>query len=150
MLWAGRLAYWVGWPGIHIILSGSKRTRIIMLADGGQCLAVKPYLGSGAWKLPGGGVHKSETLTVAASRELFEEVGVHTTPDEFEHLGDAEMNENGHRYHAHFLAVRVKKPETLRLQWWEISEAVWRDFETTANAIDNPAVRQALQVWAQR
>jgi ADP-ribose pyrophosphatase YjhB (NUDIX family) len=111
---------------------------------------VKQYLGSGAWKLPGGGVRANETLATAAARELFEELGISTTPEEFVHLGDAEMNENGHRYHAHFLAVQIKMPKTLTLQWVEIADVRLDSLETTLESLIPPDVRRAVRVWARQ
>lgn len=146
----GHLAYWSGWPAIHVFLHGSIRTRIIVRTGGDRYLLVRPYLGSGAWKLPGGGVHKTETPVAAATRELFEELGIRAAQEQFTYLAEAEVNENGHRYRAHFLAARVEMSSALVLQWWEISDARWCSLEAIVGNIGDSAVQQAVQVWATR
>lgn len=148
--WIGRLAYVVGWPVIHLILEGSERTRLVVLSSNRSCLVVQPYIGSGTWKLPGGGMSRGETPPATAARELFEEVGLRVAAEHFALLGTMTMTEDGHRYRAHVLAVYVAQPPKLTLQWCEIAAARWLPLETVLAMLDDMSVRQAAQVWAEQ
>lgn len=144
----GRVVYWLGWPGIHLILSGSVRTRVLILAPDGRCLLVKPYLGNGRWKLPGGGIRHSEDTAQAAARELHEELGIVVTSQQFEHLADAQMSEDGHRYDAHIMGLRLALDTPLVLRRWEIAEARWLDIETALEMLDGSESQRVVKVWA--
>ena len=144
----GRAIYWLGWPGIHIILSGSVRTRVFVLSPEGQCLLVKPYLGNGRWKLPGGGIRRSEDAVQATERELHEELGIVATSQHIEHLADARMSEEGHRYDARIMGLRLTSDTPFVLRRWEIAEARWLSLSTALETISDDRARDAVKLWA--
>jgi 8-oxo-dGTP pyrophosphatase MutT (NUDIX family) len=73
-----RLGYRVAWFGmrgwwrvVHPVSIGVR----VMITDGERILLVR-HTYRGGWFMPGGGVHRHETLDAAARREAFEETGV--------------------------------------------------------------------------
>jgi 8-oxo-dGTP pyrophosphatase MutT (NUDIX family) len=75
-LWIGSLLYIVLRPFIWFAIKGSTRAYVVVLAED-NVLLTKNWLGlHKKWRLPGGGVKKSEDPIVAAERELYEEVGL--------------------------------------------------------------------------
>lgn len=83
ILWelTGRIIHWFARPFIYLIVRGSQRTRIVV-CSGNNIVVVKDWLGDGAWKLPGGGLHKGEDPAVGAARELYEETGLYIQSDQ--------------------------------------------------------------------
>ena len=55
--------------------------RGLVIDDRGQVLLVRHTYGQRVWQLPGGGVHRRESIVAALHRELREETGVLVTGD---------------------------------------------------------------------
>ncbi len=72
-----RVAWWgvrVWWRVAHPVTLGVR----VMLIDGDRVLLVRHTYREG-WFMPGGGVHRRESLEAAARRELLEETGARAT-----------------------------------------------------------------------
>ena len=70
-----KLLFWLSWPIIYIMVTGTNRTRVLILKDD-SILLVSGWLNDGRWQLPGGGVKRRENFAKAALREMEEEVGI--------------------------------------------------------------------------
>lgn len=83
ILWelTGKIIHWFARPFIYLLVRGSQRTRIVV-CSGNNIVIVKDWLGDGAWKLPGGGLHNGENPAVGAARELYEETSLNIQPDQ--------------------------------------------------------------------
>jgi 8-oxo-dGTP pyrophosphatase MutT (NUDIX family) len=73
----GRSLYLVLQPGLWLVgRFGKARTRVIVKDKDGHILAVKTWLGSQHWSMPGGGIKPGETPLSAVIREAHEETGL--------------------------------------------------------------------------
>lgn len=119
--------FWLGWPVWFVYFRmHPNRTRAIVLS-GGKLLLVRPWLGPGAWGLPGGGQKKSEAPLAAICRELREETGITVRPNMLEDLGKQRRRAHGLAYTAHFFLGRLDSTPAIRRQWYEIMDAAWFD-----------------------
>ena len=110
----GRASFWLGWPALWFYLHKTYRTRVI-IAYQDKIVVVKAWLGDGQWKLPGGGCHPNEKTSVAASRELREELGLEIGAAELESLGKFHSHQHGFRYHYELFVVRLSSEPVLHV-----------------------------------
>ena len=143
----GRIAYWVGWPGVHLFLHGSHRTRLLV-RRGDRCLIVQGYLG-GYWTLPGGGIGRTELANVAAARELREEVGLEVEPTAFEHIITTDMSLHGHQYHAVVYGCSVSPTTEVTTRSYEIAAVRWVPLEEALAVLSDPRVRTSIRRWVE-
>lgn len=122
------IAY-VSRPALRLIMSGSVRTRVI-LVYGDDILLVRNRLGSQRWSLPGGGVKKGEESKAAAKRELYEELKLSVKSTKLRKLvsGDHRMGRSKMSYK--FIAYvyltdnrdfTIKKTEILEAKWFDVN-----------------------------
>ncbi|MGB4967605.1 MAG: NUDIX hydrolase [Candidatus Saccharimonadales bacterium] len=142
----GRVVYWIGWPVWHVLLKNSRRSRIFVVSDD-EVLLVRPYLGSGAWGLPGGGMRRAEDPKNGAARELFEEVGICVRPEQLVDLGEHKTSYHGHSYLGYFYALRLQKKPTLKIQLHEIAGGRWFPLDVVEKIADQPSLRLAFEAW---
>lgn len=146
----GRMTYWAGWPGIHLILQNSERTRVVLLSHDKRCLVVRPWLGDGSWKLPGGGISRGETPARAAARELKEEMGIDLRASSLVLIQGTDINEHGHVYGAQIFGAHLGTDHSFRLRSWELAEAAWVELDDALVGITDHDARQAVRLWASR
>ncbi len=112
-------------PGLRLFLNDTQRSRVIVECQG-EILLVKPWLGSGAWMLPGGGIGKRENPARAAARELYEETAIKIQPKQLRALGSVPFNAFGLRYtNQCFYLQLAKKPQVYAEQFLEIAAMQW-------------------------
>jgi 8-oxo-dGTP pyrophosphatase MutT (NUDIX family) len=74
---AYRAAYVAMRVGALVLHPRTHGVKCVLVDDSGRALFVRHTYGDRRrWELPGGGVHRDETLLQAARREAFEELGV--------------------------------------------------------------------------
>lgn len=121
----GRLFFLITWPIIWIVIKLSlARTRVLIICKG-ETLLVKDWLGSGKWKLPGGGLRRGEDPKLGAVRELLEEVAITTTPDQLKHLADFKTHSNGMATNIVAFTLHLKSKPEVHKQAYEISDYTW-------------------------
>ncbi len=142
-----RICFWVGWPGSWLILRLSNRTRVLIVC-GSEFLAVRSWLGSGDWGLPGGGLHRGEDPAVGAIREVDEEVGLSIDGKQLSTIYSGRIYSKGLSYGAViFGAVLGSKPK-LNLQRLEIRDAKWVSIDDIQSALNlSPDVLNAIKQW---
>lgn len=143
----GRLAYWITWPALYWYLRGSQRARVLVVADD-HVLLVRPWLGSGTWILPGGGVRGKEDASVAACRELAEETGVVLTREQLQPLGVKVDRENHFRYTCRYFDAELEHTVPLRAQRFEILDARWVPLRDIQNYKQDESIVRALSARA--
>ena len=75
-LFLGKVGYIITRPGVYAIIRFTRRAYVVVRVDG-QIIVTKDWLDSHRyWRLPGGGVKRSELPKQGAIRELKEEIGV--------------------------------------------------------------------------
>lgn len=142
----GRVAYWLSWPLLYVYLRGSQRTRVAIFSQG-SLLVVKPWLGSGKWMLPGGGLHKGEPVIDGALREIHEEVGLTLLAERFTHV-QTFAGTKGFNFTAELLTVQLADQPQLRLQRIEIAEARWVSRDQISQLNCGEDVLLACQYWS--
>jgi 8-oxo-dGTP pyrophosphatase MutT (NUDIX family) len=122
----GKLLYWTTLPVLKLVLNGTHRSRILVEANG-EILLVKPWVGSGHWMLPGGGIDKGEDFAGAAARELLEETGIRIAASRLEHLGNLPFDSFGLRYVTvnFYVSLRHKPKKVFAEQFLEIAAYAW-------------------------
>lgn len=107
--WLGRILYWLILPYRVTWLATTDRVGVILTDPGGKIFLTKNWLGSGIWRLPGGGVKRGESLPAAAVRELAEELGLRLSPSELIYLGSTRRGSWSGQWSA--LRVRLARSE---------------------------------------
>lgn len=139
-----KVLFWCLWPLVWVYAPLRVRARILVV-KGNTFLAVRPYFGTSAWQLPGGGVKHSESYKQAALRELQEEAGLRIkTANEL--LPVTTYVERGLRMRYVVFAVRIQKSEQLVLNE-EIYSAAWLPMRPTATKGLSRHVRAACAVY---
>jgi 8-oxo-dGTP pyrophosphatase MutT (NUDIX family) len=143
----GVMAFWAAWPAYFFYLRLSRRTRILLVHDT-DVLVIKGWMSDGKWSLPGGGVHRDETVLQGAVRELHEEIGIQLTEKDLRPLGEAMLyRAYGHRYPFYCFIAEAKKDMPIKKQWYEISHAEWVDYRTLNAKNTAPDALTALRIW---
>jgi 8-oxo-dGTP pyrophosphatase MutT (NUDIX family) len=99
-----------------------KRARVIVQNEQDEILLVKDWVGGSKWELPGGGVRRNEPPQHAAQRELFEELSIALSSDNFAYVTTVKGS-----YEAFIYKVSIQKTDFSREQRnrWEIVDAQW-------------------------
>ena len=141
----GRIIYFFTLPLLRVLLNGSRRSRIIVVANN-EILLVKPWLGSGAWMLPGGGIDKGEKTIRAAARELHEETGIRCKGNSLLPLGTIPFKHNGFAYTNDVFQLHLSvKPEVYAEQFLEIADFLWVSPKSLPEHC-SPEVKEALRL----
>lgn len=141
---AGRIAFWLGWPLWLLLLRGSERTRVLILADD-RVLLVRGTLSAGEWGLPGGGIHPGEAVVMGACREVYEEIGIVLLPETVRELGVESARNSGIPYRAHYYTATLEDCRAAMLGF-EIAEARWIPLAEVATVRHDAAVGRALEL----
>lgn len=145
-----RLRFYILWPGLFVyFLLNSQRTRVIVRCHGEILLmrdSTRYGFDSTSWTLPGGGIKRGEEDTVAAVREVHEELGMSIEPDSLVFLGEAAISSSGLGYQAqYFLVDIVRKPE-LSLDPREVSGAEWFSLADAQSVAMKPELTAGLKL----
>lgn len=117
----GKILYVACYPGLFVVLNGSRRTRLIVLHNN-QVVLVRPFLGMGEYLLPGGGIHRRETPQASAVRELREETGICIDESELQHLQDTRVKTRGISIRVVVFTVHLEHMPQTRSKGLEIAE----------------------------
>ena len=145
----GVVTFWVSWPYLYLYLKRSERSRVLVTA-GGKVLLVQAWHGSGAWALPGGGIHSSEDSAVAATRELKEETGIALGIDQLRPLAREPYRAHGLSFDCHYFLAELdqtieavpKPPEIIAAAW--VSETELANYKLAADTRAALSARDAL------
>lgn len=150
-LWklAGVTLFWAGWPLLFVYLRLGWRTRILVIhAD--RILAVRGWLGTDRWALPGGGLHRHESAEDGVLRELAEETGLMLSRNQIESLLETTIVQNGIPVRMKFFAALLDEALPVRRQRGEITEAEWVSMAELDRNNSSEDVLRALQAWRSR
>ena len=121
---AGNIAFWVVWPALFVYLRLGERTRIAVIHED-EVLVVKPWLGSGKWILPGGGLHRGEKPIDGVLRELKEETGLVIEPHLIKSKGQKTIKNSGISASYHLFKADLKEEQLVVASKFEILEFKW-------------------------
>lgn len=147
----GRIVYWIGWPGVYVILrTQPPRTRVVLMFDG-KILLIQNWMGAGTWTLPGGGLYQQEQAAIGASRELFEEVGLRLQPSQLVSLGSFKVRSHGIPVTIVGYTVTLSHKPRIRLRGIEVADYCWvTPQEITALHLSATASEPIAQALAHR
>lgn len=142
----GIIAFWLSWPALWVYLRGSQRTRLLIVCND-EILVLRSWLGNGSWGLPGGGIHKGETVIDGLIREVKEETGIQVSSKQLKSLGEADARESGLHFHYHaYVYILPTKPD-LSLQRHEILESWWMPQYAVESNNCSPVLKEVLNRW---
>lgn len=144
----GNALFWATWPALFVYLYPTRRTRILVVAEG-EVLLGKRWLGSGDWHTIGGGIRKNETPMQGAKREVFEETGLQLEPSQLREIKTLTITrERGLVIHyVGFIVELSKKPEII-MQKTEMSDLEWFPLRDIAsNNIGGQTVYDLVAAW---
>lgn len=139
----GRVVAWCVSPASHFVLRRTKRAYALLVV-GDEVLLIKNWLGSGEWRLPGGGIHRGETAEETIVRELREELSIDVDNDLPNPVWLDDMI--GFKY-ACFLLCLDTKPN-IKKRATEITEYRWFPLSLAAETLskrDGPLASYLLQ-----
>ena len=106
-------------------LVSTKRARVFIYRDQ-SVLLVRDIFSGDRWCMPGGGVERNELASMAASREVLEEVGLYIEPKELNLLGKVKrLSIKDLTYNAILYSYQTESEISLSVNKWEIVEARW-------------------------
>lgn len=120
----GTVVFFCAWPAFWVYYKvGRGRTRVVLVHDD-KVLVMKQWISPGKWSLPGGGLHKGESLAGGAAREVLEETGLRLDPRQLQRVGRGTYRQHGLSFDYHVFVTRVGS-SSVRAQRLEISELKW-------------------------
>lgn len=141
----GLIAYWFAWPGLYLVLKGSRRTRVVIVCEN-EVLVVKGWLGDGKWSLPGGGVKPGEMDEVAAKREVMEETG-YNIQQRLISLGESLNSKHKINFTIVKFGLKVDTKPNLIRQKFEIAELSWISLNELNPSNASPNTLETLVAW---
>lgn len=142
----GRIAFWLGWPLWFLVLRGSERSRVLLIAND-RILLTRGTLSGGKWSLPGGGIHHGENATLGACREIYEELGIVLSADQLRELASEPTRNSGIAYQAHILIADLDDCVQPMLSL-EVAEARWVPLTEVRNMHHDDVTIRALELLA--
>lgn len=142
----GRLLFWLSWPLLYVYLLRGMRTRVLIVC-GSDILAVKGWLGSGKWLLPGGGLHRHEDPLLGAIREVREEVGLDLTSNHLTLLGVMTTRQSGLSSKCYNFVVEITTKAPLKLQKFEILAARWLPIDQLPDSETGNDIKAVVAAW---
>lgn len=141
----GTVLYFCAWPAFWVYYRcGYGRTRVVVMRDD-KVLVMKQWISAGKWGLPGGGLHRGESMAGGAARELREETSLQLDPRQLQPVGKATYRAHGLSFEFYVFATKVGS-DGVRAQRIEVSELAWlRPGELRANNAA-PDTLQAIQM----
>lgn len=120
------------------------RTRLLLTNKQGEVLVVRGWLSDGRWSLPGGGVHRSESLLDGVIRETYEETGVQVPPADCHRLGQQVIIHRGLQQTYECFRAELDAPRLNRRRPLEITALAWLKPTQLTEDIAHPQVIDAL------
>ena len=141
----GVVGFWLLSPLFFIYLRLNARTRII-IKHKGKILLVKPWLSTGQWDFPGGGLHIDETPAQGVIRETFEETGIKLSGKSVKSLGLA-SGRGVLPPRTHCFCAELEKEPVVKKQFIEVIDIRWVEFSELEPYNLTPFSRICLDLW---
>lgn len=142
----GIASFWLVSPALFFYLRLNARTRIIIRSEG-KILLVKPWLGTGAWDLPGGGLHFKESPSTGAIREAYEETGIKLRKEELKDMGSIKMRGVLVPYLTYCFEANLKSNPNIKKQFVELIDIRWVAKDDMHDYSLNVIARECLDLW---
>lgn len=143
-LWLGALIYIVMRPFIWLAVKGTTRAYVLVIAEG-SILLTKNWLGlHKKWRLPGGGAKKSEDPSLAAERELFEEVGIKIDRSQLKAL-ICDPKTISNNFKSYIYVINFSSKQGINRNRLELSDAQWISLDKISSINVSKEVTAALK-----
>lgn len=123
----GRTIHFLAWPFWLFYFRFTPPRAKVFVVHNNKLLLVKGWISKGKWSLPGGGSHRGEDLTQAASRELYEELGIISDPNDFELLGSHVLTQSHISTKLSYFLLNIDDLPEIKKQLLEIADSEWFD-----------------------
>lgn len=140
---SGIVAFWLSWPLSYVYLRQAERTRVLV-RSGDTVLLIQNWHSSGGWSLPGGGIHKNEEATLAATRELMEETTIALGVDQLRPIDTKKHTEHKLIFTCHYFLAELSEPIVAKPRLPEVLEARWVAIDELGDYRLAPDARHAL------
>lgn len=142
----GKGLFWLLWPALYVYFkTNPERSRVLVVAGGEEFLAVRPWLGTGKYLLPGGGKKRDEPTLTSAVRELREETGIDVPESSLVRLGRRRHSQSGLSYNADFYVLELADKPGLQPEGKEILDACWVRMDDFGNLPMTREVTHAIR-----
>ena len=130
-LWLGKVGYIITRPGFYVLIRFTRRAYVVLRVKD-EIIVTKDWLDMHKiWRLPGGGVKRSETPKIGAKRELKEEVGINID------INGLKLVKKGvhpsFKYHFWVYELVLDKKPNISINRYELADARWIDVRNIAN-----------------
>lgn len=119
---SGRFVFYLLYP--VFMVRPSTRTRGLIFDENNRILLVKNWVSNTPWDMPGGGLHRNESLEACLSREVLEETGIKVEETAWQPVATRR------RYATNFVyftaTITAVEP---KFQKWELTDAGWFNLE---------------------
>ncbi len=136
--------FWACWPLLWFYLRLSKRSRVLLVC-GDEFLAVRGWLATGKWSLPGGGLRWEEDPRKGTLRELHEETGVKIAASNLRFMFEKRYKESGLPMDCYCFFAEVKKKPAIKARWLEITDVKWLPLKNAPNLSHD--TKTAVKWW---
>ncbi len=142
----GKPAFWLSLPLLYFYLGHTRRTRVLIMAEG-KVLLVRGWFGDGKWTLSGGGLHRGEAIEDGAVREVREETGVVLDPKQLQHLVTKPYRHYGIPMTLEIFAAALPAVVQIRPENIEIIALEWVPLSDISNYRVANDVESTIKVW---
>ncbi len=146
LLYVSGKVYWLLWPVFFLLLRRTERTRILVIHEN-TALVVKTWFSDGKWTLPGGGIHRGESVREATARELYEEVGITLDRTILKTHGKVDYKKRGISTRLVRFSARLPERPQISRQWYEITHAEWVALSTLHHGNTDASVLEHIEAW---
>ena len=130
-LWLGKVGYIITRPGVYALIRFTRRSYVVIRVKD-EIIVTKDWLDMHKiWRLPGGGVKRSETPKIGAKRELKEEVGINIDVN-----GLKLIKKGVHpflKYRFWVYELKLDKKPSISINRYELADARWISIKNIAN-----------------
>jgi 8-oxo-dGTP pyrophosphatase MutT (NUDIX family) len=111
-------------PLIRIVIRRTRRAYVLLVCEG-EVLLVKNWLARDRFWLPGGGVHKNESMQDGAVRETYEEFGVKVDNSQLKSRAKGRMQDDNLGFEYEIFTCYIAKKPIMVVDKNEIVEYGW-------------------------
>ena len=140
MVFIGKVIYFLSYPAIRLIIRNSHRVYGAIIFND-QILVTKNWLGrQNDWRLPGGGLKKSEPEIEGLNREIKEEVGIELSKVKWKPIIKNHKHKKNFYYSVY--SCNIDSMPNIKINKKELLDAKFIDLKTINNG---HSVSESLQ-----
>ena len=141
-LWLGKIGYIITRPGVYVFIRFTRRSYVVIRVKD-EVIVTKDWLDMHKnWRLPGGGVKRSESPQLGAKREVKEEVGLNIDVKSLKFIKKGVHPSL--KYHFWVYELILDKKPNISINRYELAKARWVDIKSLNNLPKVYEIKQYL------